>query len=291
MTREHLCEIRSFVERDIDVWLAEELRVNSAFAEWFCGKASTADIVFPARTRISVMSENGETDVEAVFETKSGDKFALLVENKVRHSLSADQLGRYFRRGDRGVDRGLWKKYAVLVFAPSAKLARYEAILGGTAAVSFENAAKFLISLGDDARAAYRADFIARAALEERVEVEGADAFRVEFWSSLYDMVDREFPGYFALDRRRLPKTTFIAANCVDSPKYLRVDLKGHMGEVDLALKNGGVAGALVTFLEAQKPEGSRVAFNKGSIVLRISQLPKFEVADGFAREPRSSGV
>jgi hypothetical protein len=25
---EHLCQIRSFVERDIDLWLAEELRVN-----------------------------------------------------------------------------------------------------------------------------------------------------------------------------------------------------------------------------------------------------------------------
>jgi hypothetical protein len=151
--------------------------------------------------------------------------------------------------------------------------------------VSFQSASDFLRARACDARAAYRAEFIARAALEERLDAEGADAFRVEFWKSLYEMVDREFPGYFALDRRRVPKTTFIAANCIDAPKYFRLDLKGHMGEVDLALRNSNAAGALLTFLEKRKPEGSIVAFNKGSIVLRIAKLPKFEVADGFNRE------
>jgi hypothetical protein len=108
---------------------------------------------------------------------------------------------------------------------------------------------------------------------------------RVAFWNSVYDMIDREFPDYFALDRRRVPKTTFIAANCRDSPKYFRLDLKGHMGEVDLALANSGRASSLLAFLEKSRPDGSVVAFNKGSIVLRIAGLDKFEVADGFDSE------
>jgi hypothetical protein len=251
-------------------------------------RTKSPEIHGPARTRISVMSENGETDVEAVFETMSGEKFALLIENKVRHSLSADQLQRYFRRGDHGIGRGLWSSYAVVVFAPSMKLAQYKLEIEKTVALSFEEAADFLRSRVVDERSAYRAEFIARAALEERVDAEGEDAFRVEFWKSLYNMVDREFPGYFALDRRRVPKTTFIAANCVDSPKYFRLDLKGHMGEVDLALRNGNAASSLLAFLEKRKPEGSIVAFNKGSIVLRIAKLPKFEVADGFNSERAS---
>jgi hypothetical protein len=231
-------------------------------------------------------SENGETDVEAVFETKSGGRFAVLIENKVRHSLSADQLRRYFRRGEHGIDRGFWDGYEVMVFAPSIKLQQYKAAIGNTTQLSFEEAAEFLRSRDGDARAVYRADFIARAALEERIEAEGADEFRVAFWNGLYDMVEKEFPGYFALDRRRILKTTFIAANCIDAPKYFRLDLKGHMGEVDLALKSNNKAGALIAFLEEKKPAGSSVAFNKGSIVVRISKLPKFEVADGFTREP-----
>jgi hypothetical protein len=90
------------------------------------------------------MSENGETDVEAIFETVSGEKIALLIENKVRHSISADQLQRYFRRGDHGIRRGLWNSYEVIVFAPAMRLAQYKSALGETMALSFEDAADFL---------------------------------------------------------------------------------------------------------------------------------------------------
>jgi hypothetical protein len=35
---QQLCGIRSFAERDADVWLAEELRANPDFAGWFCAR-------------------------------------------------------------------------------------------------------------------------------------------------------------------------------------------------------------------------------------------------------------
>ncbi len=41
------------------------------------------------------MSENGETDVEAIFLTFNGRRLALLVENKIEHSVTVDQLERY----------------------------------------------------------------------------------------------------------------------------------------------------------------------------------------------------
>lgn len=89
------CQVRSFLERDIDLWLAEELRVNAGFAAWLVSRAAgPTDIDVPAvRTRVSVMGENGETDVEALFGPEN--RFALLVENKVEHSVSADQIARY----------------------------------------------------------------------------------------------------------------------------------------------------------------------------------------------------
>jgi hypothetical protein len=36
------CDLTWFAERDIDVWLSEELRVNAAFADWFLKKIGNA---------------------------------------------------------------------------------------------------------------------------------------------------------------------------------------------------------------------------------------------------------
>src|SRR3974390_226134 len=101
-----LCEVKSFLERDIDIWLSEELRVNPAFSRWFCQQVGLPadEIEHPAiRTRISVMGENGETDVEALFHLASGRTIALLIENKIEHSLTSDQVERYFDRGRCGI--------------------------------------------------------------------------------------------------------------------------------------------------------------------------------------------
>jgi hypothetical protein len=100
------------------------------------------------------MSENGETYVEAIFETVSGEKVTLLVENKVRHSISADQLQRYFTRGNHGIERRLWDRYEVIIFAPSIRLAQYKSVTGETTVLSFEDAADFLRSRAGDARSA-----------------------------------------------------------------------------------------------------------------------------------------
>jgi hypothetical protein len=73
MTNEQIgmsCDIGWFAEQDIDIWLAEELRVNGPFANWFLAKVGkTADISVPAyRTRVSILDGGGrETDVEALF--------------------------------------------------------------------------------------------------------------------------------------------------------------------------------------------------------------------------------
>ncbi len=44
-----VCGINKFVERDVDMLLAEELRVNAAFGKWLMDKfGASADLIFPA---------------------------------------------------------------------------------------------------------------------------------------------------------------------------------------------------------------------------------------------------
>jgi hypothetical protein len=281
---DRICEIISFAERDIDVWLAEELRVDPAFSGWFCRRVGLPvdDIEHPAiRTRISVMGENGETDVEALFRLKSGSILALLIEDKIEHSLTANQIARYFDRGRFGIRYNHWEAFWFAVFAPQRKLEKYSAVIKDNPHLSFEEAASFVATWSSDNRSHYRADFLLQAAAPLELDIQGSDIFRAAFWKQVYKLLDQKFPEYFDINTNDFPKTTYIAANCKEAPEYFRVDLKGHMGEVDLAFKNIG-AGKLLAFLEENLPPRANIVFNKRSIALQINGLPKFFVGDGI---------
>jgi hypothetical protein len=105
------CDIHWFAERDIDVWLAEELRFNAGFARWFLDKLglpSTTSV--PAyRTRVSVVEGTPrETDVEALFRTSDGETVAVLIEDKIKAGFQREQMEDYVKRGVRGKERGYW---------------------------------------------------------------------------------------------------------------------------------------------------------------------------------------
>lgn len=277
--------MRAVTERDVDVWLAEELRVNPRFAGWFLQSvAPRQDASLPAiRTNVSAVSEYGETDVEVLFELNSGGRLGLLVENKIGHTITDEQLGRYDERGNYGVANGLWQSFVVAVFAPDSILARHVTALVGRPSISFESAAKFLVSSASDPRSIYRAEFIQAASMKESIGSLAADAERVLFWTQFYKLAEEEHKGVFAFKLNNYPKTAFIAANPPNAPKYLRLDLKGGMGEIDITFTNMQ-PGRLITLLEERKPGHTKLAFNKGSIALRVDRLKRFRVADGFER-------
>ncbi len=285
-THSDFCEIRSFFERDIDIWLAEELRNNPTFGQWFVDQiGEKAEATFPSKSvRVSVAAEDGETDVQALFDLVDGGTLAVLVENKIEHSITADQIRRYVDRARHGIVEHRWQQSRIVVFAPAGKIEQYRGVIGSTSVISFESAGAFLKNSASDQRSLYRAEFILRASQKWAIEANGADTFRVKFWDSLYQMVERDFEGYFALGPKRYPKTTFISvySSGVTKPRYCRLDLKGHMGEVDLAFESRKLV-ELVAFLETKKPANAVVALNKGSVALRIKGLSKFTVAEGFA--------
>jgi hypothetical protein len=60
-----ICGINKFVERDIDMLVAEELRVNAAFGNWLMDKIGvSAEIIFPAASiNISVVEDGSEASL------------------------------------------------------------------------------------------------------------------------------------------------------------------------------------------------------------------------------------
>ncbi len=52
----------------------------------------TSRVTLPARrVQVSVAAEDGETDVQALFDLADNTTLAVLVENKIEHSITSDQ--------------------------------------------------------------------------------------------------------------------------------------------------------------------------------------------------------
>lgn len=285
MNNSHVCGIHKFVERDIDMLLAEELRVSPSFGKWVMSKFGVGDaLIFPAiATNVSVVEDGSEADVVATFGTNEGSLHRLFVENKIDAMLMPEQLERYVRRGDGEIRRGLVAKCSVLFFTPSSYLS--PVLPPGVQQVSFEQAVEFLL-LQDDIRSHYRASLLTKAlplgsAVAQDAHVAETDPYIKEWWDSVYLMLEREFPGFF-IHKTKYLRSVYFAPETPGQAGYLRVDFKGHKGEVDLAFKNvpAETLQAQVSLTEGMP---GKIVANGKSSAIQISGLEPFVISDGFA--------
>ncbi|MFN3890743.1 MAG: hypothetical protein ACK4MV_10130 [Beijerinckiaceae bacterium] len=278
MTSNRICTLLWFQERDIDMWLAEELRVNPAFSLWFMEQVAPGlDVDHPAiETRVSAPTNGSETDVLATFALRQGGRHRVWIENKINAALMPCQLERYFERADSEVRGRASTSYSVVLFAPQAYTVDAPA---GVVRLSFENVAKMLSEAAPDLRTAYRAELLLRAAeyaspTRQSSKIIDSEPHIVEWWDGVYEMLDRTFPNYFIMPKSRYMREMFFALRTADLASYLRVDFKPRRGEVDLAFKNlpydtlkrivdqvGGSPGLLIK--------------NARSSAIRIGKLPQ----------------
>lgn len=278
------CHIHGFQERDVDLLIAEELRVNTAFAEWFLHQAAPHLALkgTAVRTRVSVVEDGSESDVIACFEDGNGGTHRIFVEDKITAPMMPKQLERYLRRAEAELLRSDVTGFSVVLFAPAA----YSATLpDGVTRISFEDAATALRQFSDDPRSAYRAAFLEDAvpitSVRERdIRIVETDPYIAKWWDKVYLMLDREFPGFFLRPHAQYPRSVYFAPRTFGMPDYLRIDLKGHMGEVDLVFKNLPVK-TLTTGLAGLEAPGRPIENSKSS-ALRITGLAPFRIADGY---------
>ena len=281
------CQISRFVERDIDIFLAEELRVNPGFSRWFLAHGEQNFICeHPAIwTDVSVVEDGSEADVSALFADVEGNKFRLYVENKITAGKMPEQLERYVRRARNEMARGETSGWAVKLFAPNGYWAR--SCPEGVQLVTFEQAGAFIAESSEGPRDDYRANFLLSAAAAIRGQ-NGRDKhnaltqpFIKEWWDAVYDSLEDRFPNYF-LHKTKYPASVYFAPETHCFPRHLlRVDFKGHKGEVDLAFKTSNPK-ALAAALKAIPDCPGQVVINPKSASIRISGLPKFVISDGL---------
>ena len=284
MTQIDVCGIHRFVERDIDMLLAEELRVNAAFCKWVLSRFKIHnELILPAtHVNVSVAEDGSEADVIATFETVSGGKHRLYIENKIDAMLMPEQLERYVRRAEGDMRRGVVSDCSILFFTPACYM---KVILPvGVEQISFEDATEAFSSFGD-LRSQYRASLLMKALpirtpAARDAHVSSTDPFIKNWWDQVYAMLQLEFPDFF-IHRTRYPRSVYFAPSTRGQGGYLRVDFKGNKGEVDLAFKNISAA-SLADLVSKLSPAPGRIIANGRSSAIQIAGLSPFVISDGF---------
>ncbi|AWB28135.1 hypothetical protein HARCEL1_10680 [Halococcoides cellulosivorans] len=95
------------------------LKTDPTFRDWFVDQLATdRQVVDFLGVRHSVERDTGESDIEMGFETRAGDHWIVLVENKINAGKQQRQVERYFERGENYVDRNGWDGFRVALIAP-----------------------------------------------------------------------------------------------------------------------------------------------------------------------------
>lgn len=226
-------------ERDIDLLLAEEFSVHPAFATWVLSKTKfagqEAEVVDVLVSRADVQ---GESDLIVVFARRAGDRFALLIEDKLDAPLQPEQAERYRLRAEKEVSLGMCADFEIVLAAPRHYIEGYPGLEGFDVRIAHEDIGAAIAELDPSPRGQYRADFIGTASTK-RINAwkpqrdEATDAF----WDAAYRIATAEFPTLEMKPLRVTKGSTWINLRPRDMPtmpKRIYISLKGDRGFVDL---------------------------------------------------------
>jgi hypothetical protein len=274
-------------ERDVDLLLAEEFAINTEFAAAFLGLTKFAGRhAVVDEFWVSKSSNLGESDLIVVLKGADGDRFALLIEDKVDAPLQPDQAERYRLRADRDLAAGAYSDYEVMLCAPQHYIDSRSDLGGFDRLISLERIAAMLHQDGT-LRGGYRARFLETAATR-RVNswAREIDIATDEFWAAGYLLATREFP-ILEMKKLKLTKNStwinFRPHDFPTRPKRIYVSFKGDRGQIDLTFSNTA-AYRFEPLVKALLDADMFVHQTKASAAIRI-ETEGFDIEAGIERE------
>jgi hypothetical protein len=276
-----------FYERDMDILLAEEFRVSPAFSNWFLSATSCATCREGKVLEVAVSkSDNlGESDLVVLFESIDiKSRFALFIEDKIDAPLQPEQLARYRKRADIGLQRGMYSHFHVVLCSPKTYPETHKDAEGFDAYVSYESIASFLRENDPtNTRNLYRAGVIANVARKTGTSgwVKETDAQTDSFWQAAYAIAGREFPDLEMKDPKFARGQTWLIFRPHEMPtlpRIIAVNLKADRGLADLTFS--GILCRLFTPLVLPLLENDMTTHQTGkSAVIRLN-IPSFGISD-----------
>jgi hypothetical protein len=161
----------SVSERDIDLLMLEELTVNDDFCRWFSNNIfehHIYDSTYGAWHSV-VAEENRESDLVFIFLSDSGERIAVLIENKIDAPPQPEQAIGYELRGERGQQEGYWDFFKTCLIAPARYLSSSKQTEMYQHEISYEAIMDFFNAKASyDKRFAYKARVVNEAIEQNR---------------------------------------------------------------------------------------------------------------------------
>jgi hypothetical protein len=246
----HPSSLDSINERDLDLVLMIALHSSPAFRAALVKRLEDVPIAGFIGARRGVYDQQGETDILLEVRTESGERLAILIEDKIDASFQPRQAERCRLRGEMGKTRGNWDRSLTCLCAPKryaelykAKLSRTEPRIDEWDRVLFLEDVADMLATHDEPFAAYLSSVLRQAV--EKHERAGfvPNLQATAFWKRYGDLNQLEFR-----DLRMSPLPMVSSANdpwprflATMLPPDVKLEHKVWKGHVDLTFQRRGV--------------------------------------------------
>ncbi len=179
----------------------------------------------------SVMTEDGESDIEVVLST-NGKRVALLIEDKIDAVAMPEQAARYQKRGKKAIERGAYNEFHVFIIAPEDYLKSNAEAKKYPNFIPYENIQAELNDEFDKA--------MIRHAVSDANNVRlPRDAKVTAFWNKLYDFLDENYSDVFQVHGHRGLERSGRAGQWISMScnKPYSIEIKSDRGYVDLEIE------------------------------------------------------
>jgi hypothetical protein len=218
--------IASVAERDIDLIVMEEFSVNDEFRDWFSSRiyGETIFLEIIGTWHSVVVEDLGESDIVFVFQAHTGQRIALLIENKINALPQPKQSKRYKIRGQKGIMKGDWDEFRTCLIAPSKYFGSIKNTESYDTVIAYEELLSFFSSrrFRDD-RYKYKAKIIQEAIEQNRrgYQPEYNQAM-TEFVKQYVDYAVNNFKDLGIQEAKPRPSgSTWVMFNPHDLPKHM----------------------------------------------------------------------
>ena len=271
-------------ERDIDLFLFEELIASSAFRDWVLDATSLgksrADTVLSVRR--GVTHSTGESDLELDVILSDGRAGRLLIENKVDAALRTRQAERYAERAAAYVAGGQCDVASTLLVAPERYFGEGDDAAGFDASMTYEKILNWLDQSGlTPERRSYKRALLTAAIEKAALGYQPvADDAMSSIWRNYSRLVDRLAPELnMPAERGRPSGSHFVFFKPDGFPKGVLLVHKFAYGRVDVEFAGwGDRIGALRAVLTPLMPEQSALVRAGKSAAVRRA-VPRVSVA------------
>ena len=273
----------TITERDMDLMFVETVLTDPDFYKLLIEKTDLKGKHFKVeRAELSKTDSSlGESDITVVIDI-DGNKYGLLIEDKIDAVAMPEQHDRYVKRGKKGIKEGEYKDFRVFIFCPEKYYKNNDEAKLYEHLITYEECKKYFDSK-DDLHSSFRSKQIEQAIIKAKKPAStkvntNANAFlkqyisyQKEHYPSLDLSTNEERNGWWTDYRTELG--------------YVYINHKIQEGHVDLtfpkASENCDKAKIIAEWARQHKISDATVVKAKKSVMIRI-HVPQLNIIKGF---------